>query len=197
VSSKINVTDQDITDYFAAHKSEFNLIEPQYHLGQIFVTPAPNPKYTIKTQSAERSRRPQENSDARHRLDSGDDFATLAMNYSEDPETSAMVETWGQSPNPRCAIRSRHARSGTQVEARQYSPIITVINPATKQAVGFRIVKLVSKELRGSAISPIRAYSRPFGRTARPARTGFESGLLRSSARLRESGELLREESVG
>ena len=35
VSSKINVTDQDINDYFAAHKSEFNLIEPQYHLAQI------------------------------------------------------------------------------------------------------------------------------------------------------------------
>src|SRR5215472_10948186 len=32
VSSKINVTDQDITDYYNAHKSEFNLIEPVYHL---------------------------------------------------------------------------------------------------------------------------------------------------------------------
>src|SRR5580704_4415807 len=30
VSSKINVTDQDITNYYAAHKGEFNLIEPTY-----------------------------------------------------------------------------------------------------------------------------------------------------------------------
>src|SRR6202051_1563265 len=44
VSPRINVTDQDINDYFTAHKSEFNLIEPQYHLAQIFVTPAPNPQ---------------------------------------------------------------------------------------------------------------------------------------------------------
>src|ERR1700681_1139113 len=44
VSSKINVSDQDITDYYNAHKAEFNLIEPQYHLAQIFVTPAPNPQ---------------------------------------------------------------------------------------------------------------------------------------------------------
>src|SRR3984957_9753556 len=44
VSYKINVTDQDVNDYFAAHKSEFNLIEPQYHLAQIFVTPVPNPQ---------------------------------------------------------------------------------------------------------------------------------------------------------
>ena len=44
VSSKINVTDQDITDYYNAHKGEFNLIETQYHLAQIMVTPAPNPQ---------------------------------------------------------------------------------------------------------------------------------------------------------
>ncbi|MGA8868542.1 MAG: SurA N-terminal domain-containing protein, partial [Candidatus Sulfotelmatobacter sp.] len=44
VASKINVTDQDITDYYNAHKAEFNLIEPQYHLAQIFVTPMPNPQ---------------------------------------------------------------------------------------------------------------------------------------------------------
>ena len=44
VSSKINVTDQDVATYFNAHKAEFNLIEPQYHLAQIFVTPAPNPQ---------------------------------------------------------------------------------------------------------------------------------------------------------
>jgi peptidyl-prolyl cis-trans isomerase SurA len=31
----------------------------------------------------------------------------------------------------------------------QYSPIVGVVNPATKQAVGFRIVKLVAKEPAG------------------------------------------------
>ncbi|MGO9127047.1 MAG: SurA N-terminal domain-containing protein, partial [Terriglobales bacterium] len=44
VSSKINVTDQDITDYYNAHKGDFNLIEPQYHLALITVTTAPNPQ---------------------------------------------------------------------------------------------------------------------------------------------------------
>ena len=44
VSSKINVTDQDIANYYNAHKGEFNLIEPRYHLAQIMVTPAPNPQ---------------------------------------------------------------------------------------------------------------------------------------------------------
>ncbi|MGO9168486.1 MAG: SurA N-terminal domain-containing protein [Candidatus Sulfotelmatobacter sp.] len=78
VASKINVTDQDINGYFAAHKSEFNLIEPQYHLAQIFVTPAPNPQVHNQNNKA------QNEADARkkiqminNRLDSGDDFATL------------------------------------------------------------------------------------------------------------------------
>src|SRR5881296_1560650 len=83
VTSKINVSDQDISNYYNAHKSEFNLIEPQYHLAQIVVTTAPNPQvHNLKNDKA------QNESDARkkiqmiiNRLDSGDDFATLAMNY--------------------------------------------------------------------------------------------------------------------
>ena len=151
VSSKINVTDQDITDYFAAHKSEFNLIEPQYHLAQIFVTPTPNPQVHNQNNKA------QNEADARkkiqmivNRLDSGDDFATLAMNYSEDPETSGNGGDLGTIPESSL----RNTDPGTRdlvlkLKPGQYSPIITVINPATKQAAGFRIVKLVSREPAG------------------------------------------------
>jgi len=151
VSSKINVTDQDITDYFTAHKSEFNLIEPQYHLAQIFVTPAPNPQVHNQNNKA------QNEGEARkkiqminNRLDSGDDFATLAMNYSEDPETSGNGGDLGTIPESSL----RNTDPGTRdlvmkLKPGQYSSIITVINPATKQPAGFRIVKLVSKEPAG------------------------------------------------
>ena len=44
VTSKINITDNDITNYYNQHKAEFNLIEPQYHLAQILVTTQPNPQ---------------------------------------------------------------------------------------------------------------------------------------------------------
>src|SRR5436190_24401353 len=84
ISSKINVSDQDIANYYNAHKSEFNLIEPQYHLAQIFVTTAPSPQVrNLKNDKA------QNEAEARkkiqtlaNRLDSGEDFGTLAMNYS-------------------------------------------------------------------------------------------------------------------
>jgi peptidyl-prolyl cis-trans isomerase SurA len=152
VSSKIDVTKQDIDDYFTAHRSEFNLIEPQYHLAQIFVTPSPNPQVHNQNNKA------QNEADARkkiqmiaNRLDSGDDFATLAMNYSEDPETSGNGGDLGTLPESSL----RNTDPGTRdtvmkLKPGQYTPgFITVINPATKQAIGFRIVKLVSKEPAG------------------------------------------------
>jgi peptidyl-prolyl cis-trans isomerase SurA len=151
VSSKINVTDQDINDYFAAHKSEFNLIEPQYHLAQIFVTPTPNPQVHNQNNKA------QNEAEARkkiqmisNRLDSGDDFATLAMNYSEDPETSGNGGDLGTVPESSLRNTDPFTRDAVmKLKPGQYGPIITVSNPATKQALGFRIVKLVSKEPAG------------------------------------------------
>jgi peptidyl-prolyl cis-trans isomerase SurA len=151
VSSKINITDQDITDYYNAHKSEFNLIEPTYHLAQIMVTPAPNPQAQNQNDKA------QNEADARkkiqmiaNRLDSGDDFATLAMRYSEDPETSGnggdlgtILESSLRSTDPLTRDAVMKLKPG------QYSPIVMVINPATKQPVGYRIVKLLSKEPAG------------------------------------------------
>jgi peptidyl-prolyl cis-trans isomerase SurA len=37
----------------------------------------------------------------------------------------------------------------TKLKPGQYSPIITVVNPMTKQLIGFRIVKLIAKESAG------------------------------------------------
>ena len=151
VSSKINITDQDINDYYNAHKAEFNLIEPQYHLAQIMVTPTPNPQAHNQNDKA------QNEAEARkkiqmiaNRLDSGDDFATLAMKYSEDPETSGnggdlgtVQESGLKGTDPATRETVMRLKPG------QYSPIVSVVNPATKQAVGFRIVKLVAKEPAG------------------------------------------------
>lgn len=151
VTSKITVSDQDITTYYNDHKAEFNLVEPQYHLAQIFVTPAPNPQ--VRNQSG----KAQNEADARkkiqmvmNRLDSGDDFATLAMNYSEDPETSGNGGDLGFTPESSLQRTDPATRDAvSKLKPGQYSPIITVINPLNKQVVGFRVVKLIAKEPAG------------------------------------------------
>jgi len=151
VSSKIEVSDKDISDYYNAHKAEFNLIEPQYHLAQIMVTPAPNPQASNQNDKA------QNEPDARkkiqmvaNRLESGDDFATLAMRYSEDPETSGNGGDLGTVPESGLKGTDPATRDTVlKLKPGMYSPIITVVNPANKQTVGFRIVRLVAKEPAG------------------------------------------------
>jgi peptidyl-prolyl cis-trans isomerase SurA len=151
VTSKINITDQDITNYFNAHKAEFNLIEPQYHLAQIMVTPMPNPQAQNQNEKA------QNEADARkkiqmiaNRLDSGDDFATLAMKYSEDPETSGNGGDLGTVPESSLRNTDLPTRDAVmKLKPGQYSPIVSVVNPQSRQEVGFRIVKLVAKEPAG------------------------------------------------
>jgi peptidyl-prolyl cis-trans isomerase SurA len=152
VTSKINVSDQDITSYYNSHKAEFNLIEPQYHLAQIFVTTQPNPQvHNLKGDKA------QNETEARkkiqmiaNRLDSGEDFGTLAMNYSEDPETSANGGDLGFAPESSLRNTDPATREAVmKLKPGQYSAIMTVVNPATRQVFGFRVVKLIAKEPAG------------------------------------------------
>jgi len=152
VTSKINISDQDISNYYNAHKSEFNLVEPQYHLAQIFVTTMPNPQvHNLKNDKA------QNEADARkkiqmlvNRLDSGDDFGTMAMNYSEDTETSGNGGDLGFTPESSLKNTDPVTRDTvTKLKPGQYSAVITVANPMSKQVAGFRIVKLIAKETAG------------------------------------------------
>jgi peptidyl-prolyl cis-trans isomerase SurA len=152
VTSKINVSDQDISNYYNAHKAEFNLIEPQYHLAQIWVTTTPNPQvHNLKNDKA------QNEAEARkkiqmlvNRLESGEDFGTLAMNYSEDTETSGNGGDLGFTPESSLRNTDPTTRDMvSRLKAGQYTSVIVVVNPMNKQVAGFRIVKLLAKEPAG------------------------------------------------
>src|ERR1700736_2586463 len=152
ITSKINVTDQDITNYYNAHKAEFNLIEPQYHLARILVTTVPNPQvHNLKNDKA------QNEADARkkiqtivNRLDSGDDFGTLAMNYSEDAETSGSGGDLGFVPESSLRNTDPGTRDAvSKLKPGQYSTVIPLTNPMNKQGAAFQVVKLSSKEPAG------------------------------------------------
>jgi len=150
ITSRIAVTDSDISDYYNAHKDEFNLIEPQYHLAQIFVTSQPGQVRNRKGSKA------QNETDARNkikmisnRLDSGDDFATVAMDYSEDPETSPNGGDLGLIPESGLKQADAATREAVlKLKPGQYSGIITAKDPRSG-ASAFRIVKLLTKEPAG------------------------------------------------
>ena len=85
-----------------------------------------------------------------NRLDSGDDFATLAMNYSEDPETSNNGGDLGMAPESALKNADPASRDAVmKLKPGQYTPIITLMNPANHQPYGYMIVKLISKEPAG------------------------------------------------
>jgi peptidyl-prolyl cis-trans isomerase SurA len=90
VSSRIDVSDAEVSDFFAAHRADFNVREAQYHIAQIVITPVKDPQ--IRNRKNDDATTPDE---AKRKFDmlmarfkSGGDFAQLAMDYSEDPQTA-------------------------------------------------------------------------------------------------------------
>jgi peptidyl-prolyl cis-trans isomerase SurA len=150
VTSKINVSDQEISDYYNAHKAEFNLIEPQYHLAHIFVTPLPNPENRNQNNKAQTQAEAQKKIQTiLNRLESGDDFATLAMNNSEDTQTAGNGGDLGFVPESSLKNTDAATRDAIgKLKAGQYTDVIAVINPS-KQFVGYHVVKLIAKEPAG------------------------------------------------
>lgn len=153
ITSRINITDQDVSTYFNDHKTEFNLVEPQYRLAKILVTGVPNPQVRNLQNS-----KAQNNAEAlkkiqmiANRLDSGDDFATLAMNFSEDPETSNNGGDLGLAPESalKNAADPITRDAVMKLKPGQYTGVLPLINPNNHQPYGYMIVKLISKEPAG------------------------------------------------
>lgn len=148
VTSKINISDDDITNYYNQHKAEFNLIEPQYHLAQILVTTQPNPQVkNMKAQNEAEARKKIQMID--NRLDSGEDFATVAMTYSEQPETAQNGGDIGFIPESSLKSNKTALDAVNKLKPGQYTPILPVVDPNSHQIVDFRIVKLIGKETAG------------------------------------------------
>ena len=148
VTSKINVSDDDITNYYNAHKAEFNLIEPQYHLAQILVTTQPNPQVkNMKAQNEAEARKKMQM--VENRLDSGEDFATVAMSYSEQPETAQNGGDLGFIPESSLKADKTAYDAISKLKPGQYTVVLPVADPNGQKVFGFRIVKLMSRETAG------------------------------------------------
>jgi len=100
VAAKISITDQEVTDFYNANHNQFNVAEPQFRIFQIVITPRKDPQIRNRknddaTNEAEAERKAKMLMD---KLNSGADFAQLAMDYSEDPNTAATGGDLGYIP---------------------------------------------------------------------------------------------------
>ncbi|MBV9340359.1 MAG: SurA N-terminal domain-containing protein [Acidobacteria bacterium] len=150
VTSKINITQQDIANYYQQNKTEFNLIEPRYHLAHILVTSSPG-------QGLESVNKAHNEADARRkvqgimaRLEAGEDFASVAMAYSEDSSTAANGGDLGIVPESALKQTDTATRESIlKLKPGAYTPVIALASPQGKQVAAFRVVKLIAVEPAG------------------------------------------------
>jgi peptidyl-prolyl cis-trans isomerase SurA len=145
VASKITITDQDVTDFYNANLNQFNVAEPQYRISQIVITPRKdvqirNRKNDDATNEAEAQRKTKMIMD---RLNSGADFAQLAMDYSEEANTAPNGGDLGYIPES----------SLNQADPSLKKLVMTLKPGQVSQPIvlkdSTRILKLVAREAAG------------------------------------------------
>ncbi len=152
IESRINITDAEIASYYTANKSEWNVVEPQYHLSQIvvFVGPVPQgngqPAHMVSEADARKK------IDAAHnQLESGEDFATVAANFSEDPNTAPSGGDMGFVPESSLHSRPEAYDAIMKLKPDQFTDAIPVYDsPAPGHKLsGFAIFKFQGREPAG------------------------------------------------
>lgn len=152
VNSKVNITDADITEYYNSHKTEFNYVEPEYHLARIMVTTRPNPQvHNLKNDKAQNDAQARQKiQQLLNRLESGEDFANVAMNYSEDPDTASNGGDMGFVPESALKSTDTVIREAIgRLQPGQTSGVLPLTLPSTHETVEYMIVKLLVKEPAG------------------------------------------------
>ncbi|MGD0938292.1 MAG: peptidylprolyl isomerase [Terracidiphilus sp.] len=152
IESKITITDAEISGYYAAHKSEFNLIEPQYHLAQIAVTNVPAPQAgnlqnSKASNDADAKKKIQE---LRAKLMSGADFGTLAQNFSENPSTASNGGDMGFLPESQLRAEPDVYIAISKLKPGEITDILPVYatGPGSR-VMGYAVYKLISREPAG------------------------------------------------
>jgi peptidyl-prolyl cis-trans isomerase SurA len=145
ITSHISISDKDVSDFYNSNKASFNFPEPQVHMAQILVTATADPNVrnlkNDKAQNEDQARHKIENIVAR--LKQGEEFASLAQNFSEDPNTAQNGGDLGFVPESALEKANPELRKAVMaMSPNQVTPIIHT-------GEGYRILRVISKEPAG------------------------------------------------
>lgn len=144
ITSRIQITEADISGFYNSNRSSFNLPEPQIRLAQIVVTPGSDPNVrNLKNDNATTG-------DAaltkirtlEARIRQGEDFNMLAQNFSEDANSAPNGGDLGFYPESALEKEPMLRKLVSQLQPGQTSGIINTPD-------GFRIIKLIVREPAG------------------------------------------------
>jgi peptidyl-prolyl cis-trans isomerase SurA len=145
IGSHISISDADVNAFYNTNKASFNLAENKVRLAQILVTPGPDPNVNNlkndKAQNDQQARAKIQMIDMRVRQ--GEDFGTLAQNYSEDSNTAPNGGDLGFVPES--------ALDKANPDLRKVILDMTPgqVSPVLHTPEGYRIIKLIAKEPAG------------------------------------------------
>ncbi len=120
ITSKINISDQDVTTFYTQNKNSFNFHEPRIRLAQIAVTTVPTAVSNMQNNKAQNEQQAVQKIQAiEARLKQGEDFSVLAQNYSEDAGTRAVGRRSGLSAGIAIRQDARFKEAATVDEPRR------------------------------------------------------------------------------
>ncbi|MGB8536269.1 MAG: SurA N-terminal domain-containing protein [Acidobacteriaceae bacterium] len=154
VNSRINITDADVSNFYNANKAQFNFIEPKYNIADIVVTSQPTPMRqgtNLQNSKANNDIEARKKIEMIHsHLESGEDFATMASNLSENTNDAGNGGNMGFVPES--SLRNQPPpifASISKLQPGQITDVIPLLAPGAKAPVGYAIYKLIEKEPAG------------------------------------------------
>lgn len=145
IRSKIQVTDAEIGRFYEENKSSFNVPEARFHVAQIVVTPAADvPVANLKNDKAKGEPQARQKAETiAARLRAGEDFARLAQELSEDPNTARNNGDLGFIPSSALEKADRSLRQA--ILALQPGQVSGVVRARD----AYYILKLVERQTAG------------------------------------------------
>jgi parvulin-like peptidyl-prolyl isomerase len=144
VVAKAAITDDQIAAFYNQNRAQFNLAEAQYRVAQILITPVRDPQLRNRTSndasSPDEAKRKFDM--VLERLRAGADFAALAMDYSEDPQSVAQGGDIGFVP--RSALNDAPPTLRDAVLKTKPGDIAQVVGGGT-----FAVIKVLAHEPAG------------------------------------------------
>jgi len=144
ISSRILVSEDEIRTYYEHNRANFNVPETEYHLAQVETTPVRDAEVrNLRKDNATTEVAAQRKIQALYaRLRAGDDFASVAQEYSEDARTAAGGGDMGFVPASAFDSDPALKKVIATLKVGQISGVVR-----TKE--GFHIIKLLGVEAPG------------------------------------------------